>query len=110
MKRKISFDIKDIIEAIDKIKEFTQGMSFEDFLQDDKTASAIIRMLEIIGEATKQLPKDVLNRFSEIPWSSMAKMRDKIIHFDYEIVWKVISEDLPKLRIKIYQILRNKEQ
>ena len=117
MNRKLSLYIKDIIEAIEKIKDFTDGMNFEEFLQDDKTASAVLRKIEIVGEATKQLQKDVLSRFPEIPWSSMAKMRDKIIHFyhkvDYEIVWKVISEDLPKLKPdleKIYQILINEEQ
>lgn len=102
MKRKSSLYIKDILEAMKKIEEFTQGMSFEDFIRDDRTSSAVVRKLEIIGEAVKQLPGEVRSRFSEIPWGSMAKTRDKIIHFyhgvDYEIIWKIIKEDLPPLK------------
>ena len=67
MKRKSSLYIKDILEAMEKIEEFTQGMSFENFTKDDKTSSAVVRKLEIIGEAVKQLPKEVRNRFREIP-------------------------------------------
>ncbi|MCD6239885.1 MAG: DUF86 domain-containing protein [Thermotogae bacterium] len=117
MKRKASLYIKDIIEAIEKIEQFVSNMNFEDFVHDDKTASAIVRKLEIIGEATKQLPSDVKERFQEIPWSPMAKTRDKIIHFyhgvDYEIVWKIIKDDLPPLKpmlIRIYNKLQEKEK
>jgi len=116
MKRKSSLYIKDILEAMKKIEEFTQGMSFEDFIRDDKTSSAVVRKLEIIGEAVKQLPEEVRSRFSEIPWGSMAKTRDKIIHFyhgvDYEIIWKIIEEDLPPLKPsfeKIYTKLLQEE-
>ncbi|HEW92275.1 MAG TPA: DUF86 domain-containing protein [Thermotogaceae bacterium] len=119
MKRKSSLYIKDLLEAMEKIEEFTQGMSFEDFIQDDKTSSAVVRKLEIIGEAVKQLPKEVRDRFEEIPWSSLAKTRDKIIHFyhgmDYEIIWRIIKEELPllkssfeKIHIKLLQEKRNK--
>lgn len=117
MKRKGSLYIKDIVEAIEKIEEFIGNMSFEEMVQDDKTASAVVRKLEIIGEAVKQLPQDVKDRFQEIPWSSMAKTRDKIIHFyhgiDYEIVWKIIKEDLPPLKphlFRIYKILQEEEK
>ena len=81
MKRKLSLYIKDIIDAIIKIHEFTEGMNFKEFVQDDKTSSAVIRKLEIMGEAVKQLPEDVTKRFNEIPWSSIAKTRDKIVRF-----------------------------
>ncbi len=111
MKRKSSLYIKDILEAMKKIEEFTQGMSFEDFIRDDKTSSAVV-----IGEAVKQLPEEVRSRFSEIPWGSMAKTRDKIIHFyhgvDYEVIWKIIKEDLPPLKPsfeKIYTELLQEE-
>ncbi len=117
MRRKSSLYIKDILEAMEKIEEFTQGMSFEDFARDDKTSSAVVRKLEIIGEAVKRLPGEVRNRFSEIPWGSMAKTRDKIIHFyhgvDYEIIWKIIREDLPLLKSpfeKIYAKLLEEEK
>ncbi len=80
MKRKSSLYIKDIIDAITKIGEFIEGMDFAKFIQDDKTTSAVVRKIEIIREAAKQLPKEVRERFAEILWSAMAKTRDKIIH------------------------------
>ncbi len=108
MKRKASLYIKDIIDAITKIEEFIEGMDFADFIQDDKTASAVVRKLEIIGEAVKQLPNEVRERFAEIPWSAMAKTRDKIIHFyhgvDYEIIWKIIKKELPTLKPSLQKI------
>jgi uncharacterized protein with HEPN domain len=108
LKRKASLYIKDIIDAITKIEEFIEGMDFADFIQDDKTASAVVRKLEIIGEAVKQLPNEVRERFAEIPWSAMAKTRDKIIHFyhgvDYEIIWKIIKKELPTLKPSLQKI------
>ncbi len=77
MKRKASFYIKDIIDAITKIEEFVEDMDFNDFVRDDKTSSAVVRKLEIVGEATKQLPQNIRDRFKDIPWASMAKTRDK---------------------------------
>ncbi|MFN3996121.1 MAG: DUF86 domain-containing protein [bacterium] len=117
MKRKASLYIKDILDAITRIEEFVGDMNIDEFAQDDKTASAVVRKLEIIGEAVKQMPKNVIDRFSEIPWSSMAKTRDKIIHFyhgvDYEIVWEIIKQDLPVIKPaleEIYKILLKEEQ
>ena len=117
MKRKSSLYIKDILDAITKIYEFIEGFTFNHFVEDDKTSSAVVRKLEIIGEATKQLPQDVKERFKEIPWQSMAKTRDKIIHFyhgvDYEIVWKIIKDDLPSLLpllTRIYDVLKKEEK
>lgn len=116
MKRKNYLYIKDIIEAIGKIEEFIQDMNFDKFVQDDKTASAVIRKLEIIGEATKHLSEDVKKRFENIPWTAMAKTRDKIIHFyhgvDYEIIWKIIKEELPNIKQsfqEIYDLLIREE-
>jgi uncharacterized protein with HEPN domain len=117
MKRKESLYIKDIVEAIEKIEEFVGNISFEEMTLDDKTASAVVRKLEIIGEAVKQLTPDIKNQFQEIPWSSIAKTRDKIIHFyhgiDYEVIWKIIKEELPLLKpifIKIYKLLHEEEK
>ncbi|WP_353684853.1 DUF86 domain-containing protein [Thermodesulfovibrio sp. 3907-1M] len=108
MKRKASLYVKDIIDAIEKTQEFIKGMDFDEFVQDDKTASAVVRKLEIIGEAVKQMPKEVKDRFTQIPWSAMAKTRDKIIHFyhgvDYEIVWKIVKEELPPLKPLLQKI------
>jgi len=82
--------IQDILDAIQKAEEFVGTMSYEDFLADDKTKSAVVRELEIIGETTKHVPSHIRKRYPHIPWSSMAKMRDRLAHgywtVDYEIV------------------------
>jgi len=80
MKRNYKLFLEDISDRIEKIDAYTAGMSFEEFIQDDKTVSACIREIEVIGEATKQIPKEITDRFDDLPWSLMAKMRDKLIH------------------------------
>lgn len=109
MKRKQSLYVKDMIEAIERIDKFINNMTFEDFRKDDKTSSAVVRKLEIIGEAAKQITEDVKDKFPEIPWSSLAKTRDKMIHFyhgiDYEIVWKIIKHYLPQLKPELQKVL-----
>lgn len=109
MKRKKSLYIKDMISAMERIDEFTLNIKFEEFLRDDKTSSAVVRKLEIIGEAVKQIGPEVTERFPDIPWSSLAKLRDKIIHFyhgiDYELIWKIIKHHLPPLKPKLNKVL-----
>lgn len=111
MNRDYKLYIKDILDCIEKIEEFVSGMSFDEFVKDDKTNSAVVRKLEIIGEATKSISKSISEKYEEIPWKDMAKMRDKISHFyfgiDYEIVWKVIKERLPEVKPLIEQILED---
>jgi uncharacterized protein with HEPN domain len=117
MKRKNSLYVKDILEAIKSIDEFTRGMDYADFRDDDKTASAVIRKLEIIGEAVKNIPQEIRQMDKEIPWTYMAKTRDKIIHgyfgIDHDIIWKTIRERLPTIKAPLKSILkklREKEQ
>ncbi len=73
MKRNYILFLEDISTRIEKINKFIDGMSFEEFKQDDKTVSACIREIEVVGEATKQIPKEIINKFNELPWSLMAK-------------------------------------
>ncbi len=74
--------LRDIVEAAGKAAYFTAGMSFEDFAADSKTVFAIIRALEIIGEATKRIPDEFRAQYPAVPWREMAGMRDKLTH-DY---------------------------
>jgi len=102
--------LKDILDAMESIELFVEGMEFEEFKADDKTSSAVIRKFEIIGEATKYLPNDIKKDNPNIPWREMAGMRDKLIHFyfgiKYELVWRTIKDVIPQIRpylIEIYE-------
>lgn len=112
MKRDFTIYLKDILESINFIEEFINDMSFDEFKKDEKTSSATIRKIEIIGEAAKHIPKEVIAANKEIPWKEMAGMRDKITHdyfgLDYEIIWKVIKNRLPDLKTKIKRVIRLK--
>ncbi len=109
MKRDYRLYLNDILGSILKIEEFVGKMNYEEFAEDDKTSSAVVRKLEIIGEASKNIPEEIRQKYKEIPWSDMAKTRDKITHFyfgiDYEIVWKVIEERLPALKEQIKKMI-----
>lgn len=109
MKRDYRLYIKDILDAIQKIEDFVGNISFEEFVEDDKTSSACIRKLEIVGEASKNIPQDLKEKYPHLPWREMAGMRDKIVHFyfgvDYEIVWKVIKERLPEIKTEMSRII-----
>lgn len=101
--------LKDIIESIDKIIEFVENMTFEEFQEDDKTSSAVIRKFEILGEATKNITDDTRTKYPKIPWKEMAGMRDRLIHsyfgIDYKLVWTTIKNSIPNLKTMIEEIL-----
>ncbi len=109
MKRNYKLFLEDISDRIAKIDAYIADMSFEEFAKDDKTVSACIREIEVIGEASKQIPKEITDRFDDLPWSLMAKMRDKLIHWyfeiDEEIVWNVAKDKLPDIKTQIDKII-----
>lgn len=98
-----------IQESIERIESFSKGLTREKFLKDELRKSAILRELEVIGEATKNLSSGLTSKYPDIEWRSIAGLRDKLIHhyfgINFERVWKVISEDLPKLKKKIKEII-----
>lgn len=108
MIRNYTLYLQDILRSIEKIERFIEDYDYEHFKRDDKTVSACIREIEVIGEASKQIPREITERHLDIPWSLMAKMRDKLIHWyfeiDEEIVWKVITEKFPALKNQIAQL------
>ncbi|MFQ6071834.1 MAG: DUF86 domain-containing protein [Methanosarcinales archaeon] len=99
-----------MLSSLQEIEDFTKDMDFETFIKDRKTVNAVIRSLEVMGEAVKRIPDEIRSRYSEIPWKYIAGMRDKLIHeydgVDLEIVWEVIKKEAPPLKPLFEKILR----
>ena len=94
-----------ILSVIDEEK------AFEDFINDDTLKRAVVRSLEIIGEASKQIPEDICQKHNNIPWRNMAGLRDKLIHhyfgINYHIVWDVIKNKIPTIKEDVLTIIDN---
>jgi uncharacterized protein with HEPN domain len=91
----------DIIDSGNAISQFVEGLSYEQFRKDRKTYSAVIREFEIIGEAVGKIPEDLKNRHPDVEWQDVKDFRNLLIHeyfgVDLEIVWRIITDDLPGL-------------
>ena len=93
--------ILDIARSARLVLEFTRGMGFAGFQNDEKTGSAVLHQLMVIGEAVKRLSSEFRQAHKEVPWTVMAGMRDKLIHaydeVDVEEVWRTVTRDIPDL-------------
>ncbi|AEH51648.1 HepT-like ribonuclease domain-containing protein [Pseudothermotoga thermarum] len=109
MRRTVLDYIEDIILHMDKALMFVENVTFEEFKSDDKTIFAVVRALEIIGEAVKHIPEDVRNTYPEIPWKDIAGMRDKLIHayfgVNIKIVWNTVKQRIPQLKPLFERVL-----
>jgi uncharacterized protein with HEPN domain len=114
VKREIGDYIEDIIGAMDKAADFVGNMSYEEFTRDDKTIFAVVRALEIVGEAAKNIPSDVRKNYPEVPWKDISGMRNKVIHEYFgvklSIVWRPVMEELPPLKPLFEKILKELEK
>ena len=103
--------LEDILSSIDRIQEYISGLDFQQFKKDYKTVDAVIRNFEIIGEASKNLPQNIKEKYPNVPWSEMYLLRNKISHeyfgVDYEIIWDVAYNYLPENRTQIKEIIEN---
>lgn len=114
MKRDYPLFLKDIISAIEAIERFVEGMEYNDLVNNDLVSSAVIRKFEIIGEAARNIPDWIREKYPQIQWKRMVGMRDKLIHgyfgIDYELVWETIKTEFPKVKPELQKILEDIER
>ncbi len=105
--------MKHILDAIHRIEKYTYGVKYDGFMDNELLQAGVIREIEIIGEAAKQLPQEFKDRYSNIPWKKMTGMRDKLIHnylgVDLDAVWDTVEDDIPQLKDKLENIIESKE-
>jgi uncharacterized protein with HEPN domain len=114
MPRDFKVFLKDILQAIARIEEYTRDLSYKDFCENQLVQDGVVRNLEIIGEAVKHLPKDVQKKYSSVEWKKIAGLRDILIHayfgVDRDIVWDVVSNKIPELKEQISLILKKRKK
>jgi uncharacterized protein with HEPN domain len=100
--------IQDMLEAAQKIELFTAGLDHPAFLRDEKTVDAVVRNLEVLGEAARQLPDDFTSQHPDVPWYQIAGLRNRIVHdyfdLDLNIIWQIIHHDLPQLKARLEKL------
>ena len=106
--------LEDIALSMARVQEYIQGINFQEFKWDYKTVDAVIRNFEIIGEASKNLPKELKDKYPTIPWEEMYRLRNRISHeyfgIDYEILWNIAIEHLPQNHADILMVLENERR
>lgn len=113
MKDKENISISKMIEYINKILNYTKDYTFDVFSKDEKTVDATIFALSQIGELIKNIEIDTMNKYNNIEWRVISSLRNRIVH-DYEginlkLIWYIIENDIPKLKIDLSEILTNKK-
>ena len=103
--------LEDIWEAMDKIERYIKGLTYQTFVKREMAVDAVIRNLEIIGEASRNIPDSVRDKYADIPWRRMVGLRNIVIHqyfgVDLSIIWKIITENLPETKPKIASMLKH---
>ncbi|WOX56652.1 MULTISPECIES: DUF86 domain-containing protein [unclassified Methanoculleus] len=111
MPREYNLYLRDILEAIERIEQYTEDMCYEAFTENNLVQDGVIRNLMVIGEATKLIPEPLKGEYSNIPWRKIAGMRDILIHAYFgvhnEIVWDAVRNKLPELQVAVRQMLDN---
>lgn len=108
-KREFLFYLEDMVSSMEKIAKYLQGIEFNDFAQNDMIIDAVIRNFEIIGEAANNIPNEIQEKYPDIPWSKMYRLRNIAIHhyhgIDYEMIWEISHNHLPQNKIDIQKLI-----
>ncbi|MCP4652017.1 MAG: DUF86 domain-containing protein [Candidatus Omnitrophica bacterium] len=111
MKRNYKLFIEDILGAMNRIEEYIKGLSYEDFSENEMVEDAVIRKIEIIGEAARNVPEDIKEKYQNIPWKKMVGLRNITIHeyfgVDLDIVWEIITKNIPETKVDIQNVLED---
>lgn len=111
MKRSNKVFVDDILESIGRIEQYVKGLSYNEFVKKQMVIDAVVRNLEIIGEASKNIKEDDRKQFPDVPWNRMIGLRNIIAHgyfgVDLTIVWRIISKNLPETKPFIVEMSKN---
>lgn len=111
-KRDWKLFLEDIIDSLSKIERYIEGMDFITFMKNQMVIDAVMRNLEIIGEACKHIPMRIRKKYTEVPWKAIIGLRNIAVHeyfgLDLENIWKIVKEDLPRNKETFCKILENK--
>ncbi len=103
--------LNDILNYAEKAEQFVQGVNLREFQHNEEKLFAVVRALEVIGEAARQIPNSLREKYPEVPWKKIVGMRDKVIHeylgVNDETVWRTVHEDLPILKVTIRKMLND---
>ena len=112
-KREYRDYLNDIFQSIDDVEEFIKGINHKHFLNDKKTINAVVRSIQIIGEAAKHIPKFIKDEALDINWKEIVGMRNRIVHeyfgVDDEIVWRTAKFYLPKLKTQLSRLIKQEK-
>jgi uncharacterized protein with HEPN domain len=113
-KRSYTLFLDDILDAMTRIEKYTFTLDFDSFVKNEMAVDAVIRNLEVIGEAVKNIPAHIREKNQDIPWKRMAGLRDMMIHvyfgIDLEIIWEIVKKDIPETKPEIEQFRKEYQE
>ncbi len=113
MQSKDRIRMQHILDEANEARKYVEGISFDEFVEDGKTVRAVIRSIEVIGEAASKISIEFRKEHPDVPWQKIIGMRNRLIHvyfdIDYNVIWQTVKENLPPLIEQLQSILNNKE-